>query len=178
MRDALIEVLFTYDAWATRCLLEECRSLAQEQLERPLGLGHGTIERTLVHLIGAMMFFADRLNRQPPRARPDQDDRRRTPAELLPLFETAQRDLQAAIAKTVDSHAMTDILNWTDQDTDAVAPLDRITYAVALAQMIDHSIHHRTQVMDMIGLLGMHSPMDWHPFEWEETTRSLSGTVE
>lgn len=174
MNHPLLDVLFTYDGWATRRLLEECRTLTQEQLEQPLGLGHGTIERTLVHLIGSMMFFADRLNRRLPRARPDHDDKSRTPEELLNLFDMAQRELRESIAKTIDTHSLTDILNWTDEDTGDIDPLDQISYAVAFAQMIDHNIHHRTQVTDMLSLLGIDKPMDWHPFEWEETTRSQS----
>ena len=174
MNNPLIDVLFTYDSWATRCLLEECRTLTQDQLEQPLKLGHGNIERTLLHLIGSMMFFADRLNRKSPRTRPDHDNIFRTPEQLLHLFDMANRELHEAIAKTVVSHSLADILNWTDQDTDDIDPLDQISYAVALAQMIDHNIHHRTQVTDMLTLLGIDKPLDWHPFEWEETTRSPS----
>jgi uncharacterized damage-inducible protein DinB len=172
MNNPLVDVLFAYDGWATRRLLQECQTLTQEQLEQSLGLGHGNIERTLVHLIGSMVFFADRLNRKCPRSRPDQDNVFRTPKELLALFDIANRELYEALAESVESHSLTDILNWTDEDTDDINPLDQITYAVALAQMIDHNIHHRTQVTDMLNLLGIDKPMDWHPFEWEETTRS------
>lgn len=174
MNNPLIDVLFTYDGWATRRLLEECQLLTQEQLERPLGLGHGNIEHTLLHLIGSMMFFADRLNREAPRTRPDHDNTFRTPKELLHLFEMANHDLCKAVAKAVASHSLTDLLNWTDDDENDIDPLDQIPYAVALAQMIDHNIHHRTQVTDMIAILGIDKSMDWHPFEWEEATRSQS----
>ena len=174
MNNPLLDVLFTYDSWATRRLLEECHTLTQEQLEQPLGLGHGNIGSTLALLIGCMIFFADRLNRVSSRPRPDQDNISRTPEELLTLFDTANRELRESIAKTIESHSLTDILNWTENDTDDIDPLDQIPYAVALAQMIDHNIHHRTQITDMLQLLGIDKPMDWHPFEWEETTRSQS----
>jgi|WetSurMetagenome_2_1015567.scaffolds.fasta_scaffold84620_2 uncharacterized damage-inducible protein DinB len=176
MNNPLIDVLFPYDSWATRRLLEECQILTREQLEQPLGLGHGNLERTLLHLIGSMMFFADRLNRNPPRTRPDHDNIFRTPKELLELFDLANRDLQEAIAKTIASHSLTDLLNWTDTDEDEadIDPLDRISYAVALAQMIDHNIHHRTQVTDMFALLGIEKTIELHPFEWEEAARSQS----
>jgi uncharacterized damage-inducible protein DinB len=118
-----------------------------------------------------MMFFSDRLNRRFPRARPDHDHIFRTPEELLVLFDIANRELYGAIAKTVEIHALTDILNWTHEDIDDIDPLDQITYAVALAQMIDHNIHHRTQVTDMLSLLGINKSVDWHPFEWEEEMR-------
>src|SRR5512138_661630 len=174
MNNSLIDVLFTYDGWATRCLLEECQTLTQEQLERPLGLGHGNIEQTLLHLIGSMMYFADRLNRKPPRSRPDRDHIFRTPRELLSLFDIANRDLCEAVGRTDASHSLTEMLNWTDEDTDDIDPSDQISYAIALAQMIDHSIRHRTQVTDMLNLLGIEMPTDWCPFEWEQTKRSRS----
>lgn len=172
MNNFLLDVLFKSDSWATQQVLQECCALTQPQFEQPLGLGHGNLERTLSHLVGAMIFFADRLNRQPPRRRPDRDGRSRTPAELLALFERADRELHAAITNAVNTHALSDILNWTDQDTDAVGALDQISYAIALAQMLDHSIHHRTQAVDMLRLLGVDKALEWHPFEWDEAMRA------
>ncbi|MFT3893891.1 MAG: DinB family protein [Anaerolineales bacterium] len=172
MTDPFIDVLFAYDSWANRQLFEEILHLSQDELERPLGLGHGNIEQTLLHIIGGMIFFADRLERRIPRPRPDRDNIRRTPGEIVQLFDTADREFQEAIIKTVEAHALTDILNWTDDDLGEIDPLDQIPYAIALAQMIDHNVHHRTQVIDMLGLVGINKPMDWHPFEWDETTRS------
>ena len=119
-----------------------------------------------------MIFFADRLNRNPPRPRPDRDGRARTPQDLLDLFATADRELRDAITNTLEAHSLTDLLKWTDDDTGDVDPLDQIPYAVVLAQMIDHSIHHRTQATDMLRLLGVDKPLEWHPFEWDEMTRS------
>ena len=172
MNNTFVNVLFASDNWANRLLLEECQTLTQEQFERPLGLGHGSIESTLAHLIGGMIFFADRLNRTPRRPRPDRDDIRRSPAELRDIFNMAEADLQKAIAKTATAHSMTDLLNWTDTDTSDIDPHDKVAYAVVFAQMIDHSIHHRTQIMDMLNLLGINKPMDWHPFEWDEATHA------
>lgn len=174
MDNPLIDVLFSYDSWATRSLLEDCQTLTREQMERPLGLGHGSIESTLTHLIGAMIFFADRLNRTVPRPRPDRDNLYRSPEELLHLFNSADQDLHEAIAKAIQSHTLTDLLNWTEVDTDDIDPLDQVPYAIVFAQMIDHSIHHRTQVADMLNLSGIDKPMNWHPFEWDETTRTQS----
>ena len=171
MLDPLLDVLLKHESWATRLLLEECQALTPEQFPRPLGLGLGNIEQTMTHVIGAMIFFADRLNRIPPRPRPDHDPQPRTPELLLTLFDQADRELRQAIITALETHAMTDILNWTDDDTGEIHPLDQITYALALAQMIDHSLHHRTEALDMLRLLGVDKPMSWHPFEWDEVMR-------
>jgi uncharacterized damage-inducible protein DinB len=167
-----VNVLFQYESWATRHLLEECCALPQAQFEKPLGLGHGNLERTLAHLVGALTFFADRLNRHRPRPRADRDGAIHTPAELLAFFDMADRELREAVSKTLDAHAPTDLLNWTNTDEGEIDPLDRVTYAVAFAQMLDHSNHHRTQAIDMLRLLGIEKPMEWHPFEWDEVMRA------
>ena len=172
MKDVLLNTMFQVESWATRQVLEECCALTQAQFEQPLGLGHGNLERTLAHLVGALTFFADRLNRQKPRPRIDRDGTTHTPAELLAHFDIADSELHQAVAKTLGAHALTDLLNWTNTDEGEIDPLDRVIYAVALAQMLDHSNHHRTQAIDMLRLLGVEKQMEWHPFEWDEAMRA------
>ena len=169
--DPFLEVCYQSDSWATRHLLEECCLLTQEQFERPLGMGNGTLEHTLTHLVGAMMFFTDRLNRSAPRPRPDRDGHTHSPAELLGYFDVIRPEFYQAVVRCTETHALTDILNWTDSDSVPADPEDQITYAVALAQMLDHSIHHRAQALDMLTRLGVERPMEWHPFEWEASSR-------
>ena len=172
MDQPLPETLLAYDRWATRALIEVCAELTQEEFERPLGIGPGSVERTLNHLVGAMFFFADRLNRRVPRPRLEKDGRTKTAAELLALFDQADRDFGEAVQRTIETHAMTDLLNWTDTDEGPIDPEDQIPYALALAQMIDHGIQHRTQVADMLELLGKGLPTAPSPFVWEHTRRA------
>jgi uncharacterized damage-inducible protein DinB len=172
MQDLLLDTLFQYESWATRNVLQECCALTQARCEQPLGLGHGNLERTLAHLVGVLTFFADRLNRQMPRPRPDRDGSTHTPAELLALFDLADVELREAVNRALSTRALTDLLNWTDTDEGDIDPLDKVTYAVAFAQMLDHSNHHRTQAIDMLRLLGVEQSMEWHPFEWDEAVRS------
>jgi uncharacterized damage-inducible protein DinB len=172
MHDPLLDVLFEYDRWANRRLLTVCCELTPEQFEKPLGLGHGNLERTVLHLVSAMMFFTDRLNRHTPRPRPEKTPRAYSAKEILQLFEVVDREFTSALAACFTSHALTDILNWTDVDKGEIDPLDRVPYSVALSQMIEHSIHHRTQAVDMLRLLGAEKSLEWHPFEWDESRRS------
>ena len=169
MADLLTEVLLAYDAWANRQLLAVCRAVSQEQFDAELNIGPGSLSATVTHLISAMFFFADRLNRQAPRPRWNQDVRQ-TPDMLAPILEQANRELQLAVANALKTHNLTDMLNWTDTDLEPVDPLDQVTYAVALAQIVDHGIHHRTQAMAMLQLLGV-DETNWHPFEWDEASR-------
>jgi uncharacterized damage-inducible protein DinB len=171
MTTALMDTLLAYDAWANRQLLAACRSLTQEQLERPLHMGLGSLADTLEHVIGSLFFFADRLNRLEPTARFDFQARRWTPEDLEPLLDRACHEFQKAVAQAQQRHTLADILSWTDTDVEAVDPLDQVTYAVAFVQMIDHGIHHRTQAMEMLRQLGVEAPLDWYPFAWDEAIR-------
>jgi uncharacterized damage-inducible protein DinB len=170
MADTLIQVLFAYDAWANRQLLAACRTVSQEQFEAELNIGPGSLSATIAHLISAMFFFADRLNREAPRPRWNQDTRQ-TPDTLALILEQAIQELQLAVTNTLTAHDLTDILNWTDTDLEVGDPVDQITYAIALAQIVDHGIHHRTQAMAMLQQLGVEATTDWHPFEWDEASR-------
>jgi uncharacterized damage-inducible protein DinB len=168
MSHPFLETLFAYDRWATRSILAACAELTQEEFERPLNIGPKSLERTLSHLVSALFFFVDRLDRRAPRPRLEKDGRARTAAELLDLFAQADREFTAAVTRTIETHALTDILNWTSTDEGPIDPVDQITYAVALAQMIDHGIQHRTQAADMLELLGKGLPHELSPFEWDE----------
>ncbi len=171
MQDVMLKVLFESDHWATRELLAVCRGLSAGQFEKPLKLGPGSLQRTLTHLVSAMFFFADRLARRPARPRLEQNGKRHDAAELSALFERAAAELTQAAAAALAEHGLEDTLNWTDSDAGEIAEEDQVSYAVALAQIIDHGTHHRTQAMDMLELLGVVHPMNWHPFDWDEAVR-------
>ena len=172
MEQPLLETLFAYDRWATRALLEECAKLTQEEFERPVGIGPGSVERTLNHLVGAIFFFADRLNRRAQRPRLEKDGRTKTATELLMLFDQAERDFSEAVTRTIAAHTVTDLFNWTDIDEGPIDPDNQMPYTLAFAQMIDHGIQHRTQVADMLELLGKGLPTAISPFVWDNTVRA------
>jgi uncharacterized damage-inducible protein DinB len=171
VNNSFLETLLAYDRWATRTIIEACMELTREEFVRPLGIGPGSLERTINHLVGAMFFFTDRLNRCVPRPRLEKDGRIKTAADLLPLFEQADREFGEAITRTLETHAMADILNWSDSDEGEIDPEDRIPYALALAQMMDHGIQHRTQAADMLELLGKGLPAELSPFMWDNAQR-------
>jgi uncharacterized damage-inducible protein DinB len=129
----------------------------------------------LNHLVSAMFFFADRLNRCAPRPRLEKDGRIKTAAELLVLFDQADRDFGEAVTRAIAVHAMTDRFNWTDTDAGPIDPDDQMPYALAFAQMIDHGIQHRTQVADMLELLGKGLPTAISPFVCDNTVHAEQG---
>jgi uncharacterized damage-inducible protein DinB len=170
MLDPFVKTLFDHDTWATRRLLELCRTLPPEDFTRSVPLSPGSLEQLCRHLVGSMFLFADRLNRWPHLPRYIVDEPL-PPELLLAEFDIAAEDLSAAVRQALAEHPLTGTLNWTNSDEGEIAPEDQVTYAVALAQMIDHGIHHRTQAMDMLQLLGRPEGTHWHPFEWDEAVR-------
>lgn len=173
MSQPFIDLLLTFDTWANQRLLEACCTLPQEKFDQQLPMGQGSLTREISHLVSAHFFFADRLNRAVPHRRYDTKLPNRPAADFVPLLEQGSRELQQAISRALSEHGLTEAINWTNTDTEEVAPLDRITYGVALAQIINHSIHHRTQAALMLRQLGYEGTTDWHPFDWDEVLRKI-----
>jgi uncharacterized damage-inducible protein DinB len=48
-----ILLLFDYNDWATKRILEAAAGLSQEQYAAPYPVSHGSLRMTLVHLLGA-----------------------------------------------------------------------------------------------------------------------------
>jgi uncharacterized damage-inducible protein DinB len=63
----LLDRLLAHDAWTTRQLLDHCRALADDQLDRPFDIGHRTVRATFQHIIfnmeawSALMWFGGML---------------------------------------------------------------------------------------------------------------------
>lgn len=169
MDNQLLETLFRYDVWATRKMLEACRPLKREQFEQASGIGSGSLERAAWHIVNSMFYFADRFSRRPFTKRMPRGGRTYTPDELLELFARAEDELRLALESALATHDLTDPLNWTDSDEGDINLADQTTYGTALAQVIDHGIHHRTQIADMLELMGTSIETDWHPFTWEQS---------
>ena len=49
----LLRVLFQYNLWADRRLMDACAPLTNEQFTRELGSSFGSVSGTLAHLYGA-----------------------------------------------------------------------------------------------------------------------------
>jgi uncharacterized damage-inducible protein DinB len=159
-----------FDRWSTSRLLELCTALPPEVYTRQLPIGPGSLEQLCRHIVNATFLFADRFNRQPhiphyPGADPI------SAAQLLADFDQAAAALEAAVAQVYATHALTDLISWTDVDADNLPDHARFTYAKALAHMLDHGNHHRTQAMDMLQLLGRPADTNWHPLDWDLSVR-------
>ena len=51
----ILDRLLGHDAWTTRRLLLCCRELREDQLDQPFEIGHRTVRRTLIHMVGDVL---------------------------------------------------------------------------------------------------------------------------
>src|SRR4051812_20354386 len=65
----VLDRLLGHDYWTTRQLLVLSSGLSDEQLDRPFDIGHETLRRTFVHIIGNMEVWTDFLPARPVPAR-------------------------------------------------------------------------------------------------------------
>jgi len=62
----LLDRLLEHDDWATTRLLDLCRGLSDEQLDREFDIGHRSIRATLAHQIPNYAFWTALMTGQPP----------------------------------------------------------------------------------------------------------------
>lgn len=73
-----LDRLLGHDAWTTEKLLQQARSLPDAPLDQAFDLGHGTVRRTLEHIIGNMEVWTDLMNAVPQCKLPDPPEHWRT----------------------------------------------------------------------------------------------------
>lgn len=151
-----IDLLLRHNAWATRVLLDDARKLTEAQFHKDLPIGPGSIYNALVHIIGAMERWSDRLARRPLRERLDKGDRRHTVDELIGLLDKANADLTAIARGMIESDDLDGELVDTFGDKEY-----RFTHHTVFVHVMTHGVHHRAQVLNMRRQLGL------EPLEFE-----------
>ena len=150
--------LCRHHVWASKALLERCRTLGPEQLAAPAVAAYGSIIETLRHLVMSDAGYLRALGG--PEA-PWLGDGATEDGDLdelgRRLDETAQR---------WDAH-----LAAEDLDPDRVCVLDEGTYecpaGIVMAQVLHHGSLHREQVCAMLTALGVEPP-DLQPWAFAD----------
>ena len=155
--------LLQHNAWATRVLLERCRSLTPQQFQQRFDIGPGSLHDTLRHIIGAMLRWSDRIADQPVRASIEKNPNPQTPDELLVLLDRAGRELEE-VASRVDRDGR------HDEMMQAEFRPEHFTRGTAMVHVLTHGIHHRAQALNMFRRLGVTDLPDLDVIEWELRT--------
>ena len=157
-----LDRLLEHDAWTTGRLLDRCRALTDDQLDRPFDIGHRTVRATLQHIIfnmeawSALMAGAATL---PPRP----------PHEGESMSSLADRLVRAAADLAQVAHAVRARNGWDDRWLDVLdRPPKEKTYGGAIAHVLTHSMHHRAQLLYMLRQLGLTGLPEGDVLSWEQ----------
>jgi uncharacterized damage-inducible protein DinB len=156
--------LLRHNAWATRVLLERCRSLTPQQFQQRFDIGPGSLHDALRHIIGAMLRWSDRIADRPVRESIERNPTPQTPEELLALLDQAARELEEVVSR-VDRDGR------YDEAMRAQFRSEPFTRGTAIVHVLTHGMHHRAQALNMLRHLGATDLPELDAIEWEVRTR-------
>jgi len=157
----ILDRLLAHDAWTTEAILRRCDGLSDEALDRPLGIGPGSVRATFIHIVRNMELWTDLIAERP--VRPDlQAPRTQTVQALLSRLSAAADDL-AVVSRQV---LLSGRLNNTFIDT-LDSPATEKTFGGAIVHVITHSMHHRAQLLFMLRRLGISGLPEGDVLSWE-----------
>jgi uncharacterized damage-inducible protein DinB len=165
----LLDRLLGHDAWTTRELLLRCHGLSDDQLDKDLALGHGSVRATLHHIIFNMEVWADLIAGRITSPADVRRDGEQTVAALGERLDRAAAGL-ARVARSVS-----DRRGWDETWLDVLdTPPATKTFGAAIAHVVTHSMHHRAQVLFMLRRLGVRDLPEGDVFSWERQSGSAS----
>jgi len=153
-----LKVPIDYDNWATEVLVGFCAALPPEQRALTTPGTMGSIESTIIHLVGAKERYAAALRGTPP---PDDAVRETTTTDLGQVvlrakklgewftgFATGELDLEKVIERRL-----------------ADGTTQRVPAGILLAQHLHHGNEHRAQLGSIFGAHGIEPP-HYSAFDW------------
>ncbi len=158
-----IDRLLGHDAWATRVLLERCRDLTPAQFSQKFEMGLGTTHDTLLHIVGAMYRWADRIGGRPLRPRLEDEPRTWTPDEIMARLDDCAPDLAGVVKRVVTEDRLDEKMEFVVADQ----PPFVFTRGTAIVHVTTHGVHHRAQALNMLRRLGLNDLPNLDAVEWE-----------
>jgi uncharacterized damage-inducible protein DinB len=141
---SVLHELLAHKTWATLRAIELCRTLGQQQLDATIPGTYGTLRATLAHLVNSDHSYHRRL----------------TGVELGPPL-----DEQSASLDAISERFQSLVTRWPALFDDPSAPDREIPTQygstrglVVMAQSIHHADDHRTQVLSILGAVGVELP--------------------
>lgn len=139
----LLDRLLEHDRWATAHLLELCRGLTDEQLDRQFDIGHRTLRETFDHQIPNLDFWARLMTGRPV-------EPRQGPSSLETLIADHER-FHAAFAAVARRARDEGQLEETFLEHHGLP----MTYGGTILMVILHNEAHRTEVVHIFARLGV-----------------------
>lgn len=148
-----IRLLFDYNDWANKRILDTAAALSDADFLAPRNLVWGSVRNTLVHAFGAAWLWRQRCQGTSPTALPSAEDFP-TLAVLQAGWEEEAAAMRAYLSGLNDEQLNGAIRYRTTQGKEYSGVLWQI-----LAHVVNHGTQHRAEVAEILTALG-HSPGD------------------
>ena len=139
----LLDRLLEHDRWATVQLLDACRGLDDERLDREFDVGHRTLRETFAHMFVNVAFWTGLMNGTPV---PDRTGGYSV-AALSDWHERGYADF-AALARRMRDDGRLDETFVDHYDV-------RKSMGGTVLHVVLHNAEHRTEVVHILGRLGV-----------------------
>lgn len=153
MNVATIERLFAYDLWANERIFTAVEALPDEERRRDMGNSFPSILDTLEHVVGAEWIWLQRWQGTNPTGPPD-------------WYGGPELGALRDVLREIESERATYLAGLTDDDLGATLHYRLMNgeerqgpLGFLLAHVVNHSTHHRGQVVTMMRQLGHTPPM-------------------
>lgn len=167
MDDRLIPL--HHNTWATRIVLDACAKVSDEQFHRRFVMGCGSLHDTLVHIIGAMARWADRISERTLRPSPEAAGTSRTIDELRAMLDSAASELEEVANSIYSANRGGEMLEFPNPGGEPF----RFRRATALAHVTTHGMHHRAQMLNMLRQIGVEPLPEIDVIDWELATEKI-----
>jgi uncharacterized damage-inducible protein DinB len=158
----ILDRLLGHDEWTTHQALGRCRELIPAQLVQPFDIGHGTIEQTLLHMIGNIEVWTDLMRERPPRTADTSPHSIWTLDDLRTRFDAAYADFADVARRVADANRLDETyLDVLD------SPPKRKTYGATIVHIVTHDMLHRGELLHMLARLGMRDLPEGDALSWE-----------
>ncbi len=141
-------LLYEYNAWANRRVLEACGALSDEQFTRDLGSSFRSVRDTLVHIFGAEWIWLERWHGRSPMALPPAMEFH-TLGSVRVRWAELERDLMDFVAG-VSVAGLDRLIEYRNTRGNQFAyPLRSM-----LQHLVNHGTYHRGQIATLLRQLG------------------------
>jgi len=141
-------VLYEFNAWANRRILEAVAALKQEEFLRPMGSSFDSLRDTASHIYGAEWVWLERFQGRSPSSLPDAAE-----FQNVETLREKWAELEARLHKFVGS--------LTQDDLDRVLEYKTLKFGVysnplwqSMQHVVNHGTYHRGQMTTLLRQLG------------------------
>lgn len=161
-----VEILLEYNRWADAKMLDAVAALTPDQFSKDMGTSHGSIRKTLAHILFSEEVWLMRWKGISPKEVPEAGELPDLPA-IRSRWHDYHMDLRNFFSKMSDEN-MLEVISYDNfQGEERAYPLWQMMHHI-----VNHSSYHRGQIVTMLRQLGAAVvPLDFLLFMDERAPR-------